>query len=65
MDAVMTDSVCEGMPKNLVLIAWGQPDSETKDSDGSAMMVYGNSSSYVYLSNDVVTRISQTTKNSP
>lgn len=63
MDAAMTGSVCKGMPRSVVLVAWGPPDSETKNTDGDSMMTYGTSS-FVCLSSDVVTSVSVTTAGS-
>ena len=57
MDAVMTDCICNGMPKALVLCAWGPPKTTTNYSDGDETLFYGNGfEGMVHLSNGVVKR---------
>ncbi|MBO4816818.1 MAG: hypothetical protein J5498_00840 [Bacteroidales bacterium] len=53
METVRGLKVRVGMPEELVLISWGEPDKINRDSTGSAQWVYKNQ--YVYIKDGVVT----------
>ena len=64
IDAVMQNKICVGMPRDLVLLAWASPDSDTTSTNGDGddweTMNYGNFSSIVFLSGGIVKNITQT-----
>ena len=64
IDCVMTNKICVGMPKLLVVMAWGDPRSTTTDTGAYGsdfeMMDYSNFSSTISISNGFVSNITQT-----
>ena len=52
METVRALKIQVGMPEELVLTAWGEPDRINKDSSGFAQWVYGNQ--YLYIKDGVV-----------
>jgi hypothetical protein len=63
IDCVMNDEICQGMPKQLVIAAWGEPGSKTTSDSGSIhfeMWNYGQFTSVVDIEDGEVTSITQT-----
>lgn len=62
--AVTQNQICVGMPKVLVLLAWGNPDSDSTSTSGDGddweSLDYGNFSSMVFLDGGIVKNITQT-----
>ena len=63
-EAVVQNQICVGMPKILVILAWGDPESDTTSTSGDGddweTMDYGNFSSMVFLDGGIVKNITQT-----
>lgn len=56
MDLVRQSIIKVGMPKHLLLLSWGTPNSINNSSYGPEQWVYGSTyCSYVYVENDVIT----------
>lgn len=53
METVRAQKVKVGMPEELLIMSWGDPDKINKDSTGSAQWVYGRQ--YVYVKDGVIT----------
>lgn len=67
LGCVMKNQICIGMPKNLIPLSWGNPDSDTVstsgDGDDTETMTFGHWSSLVFISDGVIKNITQTTDN--
>lgn len=65
IDCIMQDEICVGMPKELIPLAWGNPDSDTVTSSGDGddweTMTFGHWSSMVFIAGGVIKNITTTT----